>query len=215
MTVSWCTAIKEHAKLNGGTFKIPKRDTDDYKKIKELQAKMEAGIETPVKTPYVKKKKVAGKEEEVVEEVKVELAPVKAKKVVKVEKAIAPKEVVVGTDDVKAPVKVKKPRVAKVEPVVTPEPVVSAPVAPVKSPRIKKEKVVTEVATKVATKVATEVAQEVAPVKAPRKSNKVQKEEKIAIRSIQSEESARVAAKKALDDTRLLIRNEPVIMRFD
>lgn len=58
--MSWVQAVKEYAKLNGGKFVIPKRDSDDYIKIRELQvklsqspAKSDAPVkkEKPVRTP--------------------------------------------------------------------------------------------------------------------------------------------------------------------
>jgi hypothetical protein len=209
MTVTWVQAIKKYAEMNGGKFAIPKRDTDDYKKIKDLQASMElsekAEAEKPKKAP-----KVAGKVPEPVEEVKDTKAPTKAKKEKKAVEAPAPVAPAAVADDGKAPVKAKKPRAPKVAPVAPLEPVPEAQPAPPKPTRVKKEKVAGKVA-----ELVVEVKDDKAPVKAPRKSAKAIKEEKLAMNSQQLEAQSRAAARKALDETRLLIRKEPIVMSFD
>jgi hypothetical protein len=205
--VSWVDSVKEYAKQSGGTFKIPKKDSDEYKAIKELQEKMTIAELRVVEKTSKRVPKVAPKVEEPVVEV-ITKAPIKAKKIVPV---VVPVEV-----KVEAPVdfKVKKTRIPKVASTVAlaPAPVASAIIseAPIKAPRVKKEKIPGKVVEPV-----VEVEDTQAPVKAPRKSNKVQKEEKLAARSVQSEEHSRGVAKKALDDARMIITQRPIVMRFD
>lgn len=156
--MSWVEAIKAYAAANGGKFVIPKRDSEEYKKVKALQEKMSKGDKVEATAPVKAKKEKIAKKANVVEEVPVEV--------------------------VKTPVKQ----------VVAEKPKKRANVAPVKEEAPAAEPV----------------------VKAPRKSAKVVREEKAVAKSIATEESAKVKAKRVLDEARMLrIVQQPVVMEFN
>lgn len=85
--MSWVEAVKEYAKLNGGQFVIPKRDSDAYKKVKEIQEAMQKKAAAPMAAaaPAKKVRVVPPKTANVVPEVKEEVKVARAKKAPKAE----------------------------------------------------------------------------------------------------------------------------------
>lgn len=203
--MSWVEAIKKYAEVNGGKFVIPKRDSEDYAKVKAIQERMAKGekIEMPKATKTKAEKKAnMDAPAPIVEE-----TPKKRKSIPKPEKKA-------NTDDPVAPPVMeekkvvkrrapKKEKTANVEPVE--EPVVSE--TPVKVPKVKREK-------KVNVDIVPE-EKDVVEVKAPKKSAKEVRAEKKEVNDKHSEEVARVRGKKALIDARMRMINTPVVLEFN
>jgi hypothetical protein len=221
---SWVEAVKQYAKENGGKFVIPKKDSDDYKKIKALQQKMEAdGVkpvketESPVKQVKERRKKATAP---VVEEAKPEVEPVvKPKRVRKV----APVD-----EPVKEEPKVVPPKRKNIVREKKPTPVVEAPAVvegvakpprkptrQIKAEREEKNIEFKEEQKRLAEEKAMEEKSKPATVKAPKKSVKEVRAEKAEKNSQHKEENAKERARKELDATRLLIRNQPIVMSFE
>ena len=112
--MSWVDSLKEFAKETG-KFSLPKKDTEDYSRVKAIQERLAKASEAP---PVAKPKK----------EKKVKVANV----------PVAVEAPVVAA--VEAPVKVKKVRVPKVpNPIALPDPPVAAVASePIKVPRKRK-----------------------------------------------------------------------------
>jgi hypothetical protein len=136
--MSWVEAIKKYAEMNGGKFVIPKRDSEDYAKVKAIQERMTKGekIEVP-KAKSAKPEKVANKEQPL---------PAVAEEAPKKRKSI-PKPVKVANVDVTpvepapdAPKKEKKVRAKKEKTANVPVVEAVEPVADVKACKAKKEK---------------------------------------------------------------------------
>jgi hypothetical protein len=202
--MSWVDAIKKYAEMNGGKFVIPKRDSEDYAKVKALQERMAKGEKIEMPKGKAKPEKVANKDAVV--------APV-VEEVAKKRKAI-PKPVKVENKEV-APVELPADPPKKAKKIVkkdkTPnEPVVEAVMPEVQPVKVKKEK-----PAKVANLDVVPEEKPVVEVKAPKKTPKVIREEKKEAKDKQSEVVAGVRAKRALIDARMRILNTPVSLEFN
>jgi hypothetical protein len=206
--MSWVDAIKEYAKQNGGKFVIPKRDSEDYGKVKAIQERMAKGEK--IEVPKAKKEKPVKKANvvvEVKEEVVEQPRKTTAKRGEKKANIDVPAPVAVAVEEPVKKVRKSIPKPEKRANVV--EAVMpSTETAPVK---VKKEKPVKK-ANVVVTQEAVVVAD--AP-KAPKKSVKEQRLEKEAVKSKESEEKATVRAKRALIDARMRMINTPVTLDFN
>jgi hypothetical protein len=61
--MSWVEIVKQYAKENGGKFVIPKRDSEDYAKVRAIQERLRKVAESPA--PVVEEKKKRVKKEKV------------------------------------------------------------------------------------------------------------------------------------------------------
>lgn len=214
--MSWVEAVKAYAAEKGTAFKLPKRDTPEYDAIKSIQEKLKAKVESPVAAEAKPLKKVKAAKIANVEHVVAVEAPVV--EVQKKRKSPGPKVANVEAKDIPAVVqevlpevkkRVKKVKevikVANVEPIMIN--IAEEPVAVV----VKKEKKV-----KVANVVPVEVEAEVKPeIKVPKPSAKEARATKALKLSATKEVDSKTAAKKALDDARMIILDKPISFRFD
>jgi hypothetical protein len=204
--MSWVNAIKEFAKLNGGKYVIPKRDSEDYKKVKEIQERMAKG-ET-IAVPKAKKEKPVKKENVVmvVEEV---VTPQPHKKVVK-EKPVK-KENVEVAPAVLPPDAVKKPRKVVAKPGkkenVVVEEVEVAPAPPVKVKMVKPAK---------KANVEAPPPEPIAdPPKAPKLTAKERRERKEEMKKEALDTKAVARAGRVLMDARVRMQKIDTPVSFD
>lgn len=141
---SWTDALKEYAKVKG-QFIVPKKDSEDYKAVKELQSKMKPKVaepapeEHPVTKAKIERRKKQSPPEGVIPK-PVEEKPVASKKhAIQAEVPRPAKPVAVATVAITAE-ETPKRRIRKTKGEVTAPAKVApaAPVAPVK--RTRKEK---------------------------------------------------------------------------
>jgi len=215
--MSWVDAVKQYAADKGVTFKLPKRDTPEYDAIKAIQEKMKAKEESPVAAEAKPLKKVKAVKSANVEPVVVVEAPVA--EVQKKRKSPGPKVSNVEAKDIPAVVaevlpevkkRVKKVKevikVANVEPIMIN--IAEQPVPVI----IKKESRTRKVANVVPVEVEAEVKPE---IKVPKPSAKEARATKALKLSATKEVDSKTAAKKALDDARMIILDKPISFRFD
>ena len=204
--MSWVNAIKEFAKLNGGKYVIPKRDSEDYVKVKAIQERLAKG-ET-IALPKAKKEK-AVKKDNVIEKVEEVVVPQPRKSVVK--KELVKKENVEVAPVEPVPDPVKKPRKSIPKPGKREN--VEVEQVEVIVPAIKQKRV------KPAKKENVEVAPAEPipdPPKAPKKTAKEMREEKQSTKNKASEDRAIVRGQKALIDARRRMEkvDAPVTLDF-
>jgi hypothetical protein len=110
--MSWTDALKEFSKENG-KFILPKKDTQEYARVKEIQARMAKEKDVPVDVKVVKAKAV--KVENIVEVLPVvaEVAEVKPKAKKAKAVKVANDEFAVADEPVVAPESVKPKKVRK------------------------------------------------------------------------------------------------------
>lgn len=56
--MSWVESVKQYAKENGGKFVIPKRDSEDYLKVRAIQERLQKEKSAPAPAIEEKKKRV-------------------------------------------------------------------------------------------------------------------------------------------------------------
>lgn len=206
--MSWVNAIKEYAKMNGGKFVIPKRDSEEYGKIKAIQDRMAKGEK--IEVPKAKKEKPVKKANVVVEEKETVVEQPRkttAKRGEKKANVDAPAPLPTVVEEPVKPIRKSIPKPEKKANVID-------TVMPQTEPmpeKIKKEKPAKKA------NIVVEAKEEVVAdkPKAPRKSVKEARLEKEAIKSKESEEKANVRAKKALIDARMRMINTPVVLEFN
>ena len=214
--MSWVEAVKQYAADKGTTFKLPKKDTPEYDAIKSIQEKLKAKEESPVTAEAKPLKKVKAVKTANVEPVVVVEAPVAT--VQKKRKSPGPKVANVEAKDIPAVVdavlpEVKK-RVRKVKEVIKVDNVEPIMINIAEEPvpvLVKKEK-----KAKVANVVPVQVEAEVKPeIKLPKPTAKEARATKAIKVSATQEVDSKSAAKKALDDARMIILDKPISFRFD
>ncbi len=207
--MSWVDAMKKYAELNGGKFKIPKKDSEEYAKVKEIQEQLSKG--DTVKAPKPKAPAKKANVDPVPEPAPVSSEPTKSNKVipkpVKVENVVVEPLSPVPDPPKKIVRRVKKEKTPNTDPVPEEAPFEVTP--PVKVPKVKK--------LKVANVDKEPVVEDVVEVKAPKKSPKEIREEKQEMKNKQSEIVSAVRAKKTLIDVskRLTIKEGPVVLDFN
>ena len=210
-------AVKQYAADKGTTFKLPKRDTPEYEDIKAIQEKLKAKEESPVTAEPRPLKKVKAVKTANVEPVVVVEAPVV--EVQKKRKSPGPKVANVEAKDIPAVVQevlpeVKK-RVKKVKEVIKVDNVEPIMINIAEKPVpviIKKESRTRKVENVVPVQVEAEVKPE---IKVPKPSAKEARATKALKVSATQEVDSKSAAKKALDDARMIILDKPISFRFD
>lgn len=214
--MSWVAACKQYASQSGTTFKLPKKNTEEYAAIKAIQATLQVEAvkaSDPVQKPVKKIKSVkldnTGPEIVVADTVVLEVQKTRAKPAPKIVNLEASELPVVAVE-VDKPKKVKKVKEStKVQNVVE-EPVIDVGPVIVKPARAPKKVKVQNI------EVDPVVEVEMKPtVKMPRKSSAEARANKEIKKTADQLEHSAKAGRQALDDARLLILAKPVNFRFD
>jgi hypothetical protein len=131
--MSWAQALKEYAKQKG-QFVLPKKDSEDYKKVKAIQEKMASVKKDAPVVEEPKKKRVKAMPEGVIPKALVEEAPKPKKKAANPALACEELKVTQAAKDQAVEVKVKRARkVKEADPAVD---------APKRKPRAKKIEII-------------------------------------------------------------------------
>jgi hypothetical protein len=132
--MSWAEALKEYAKQNG-QFVVPRKDSEDYKKVKAIQEKMAATKKDAPVVEEPKKKRAKAMPEGVIPKAPVVEAPKETKKKA-VNPALACEQLKVQQAAKEQAVEVKAKRARKVKEAD------SAVDAPKRKPRAKKIEII-------------------------------------------------------------------------